>query len=99
MPTDDGPWFDDDEGRSPSGPQTQQPSPEDTVSPTQPWAFAIPLKNGELLTESQVFNGHCRATQKPSSKKQQNRLQHAHRPPATVIESGHRSRNEVTAQM
>ena len=69
MPIDDRLWFDDDEGRPSSSPQTQQPSPKDAVAWTQLGAFAILLENGQLLTECQVLSGQTAPRNKPRSKK------------------------------
>ena len=55
MPPDDRFRLDQDQGRLPVLPDPRQGEPEDTIQTPEPWSFALPVQDSELLPEGKVF--------------------------------------------
>jgi len=55
VPPDDRFRLDDDEDGTPVRPEAGQPSPEDSVTVSEPWTLGLMLQDRELLAESKVF--------------------------------------------
>jgi hypothetical protein len=61
VPSDDGFGFDDDERIGPAAPEATEDGPEEAVTTIHPWARALAFEDGDLLAESQDFQGGIRS--------------------------------------
>jgi hypothetical protein len=57
MPTDDGFWFHNQQDIRPAGPDAAQDGPKQPVASVQGWPRSFALKDGDLLPESEDFQG------------------------------------------
>ena len=78
MPSDDGFRLNDDERRSPVGPESRQPNPEDPVAWTQLRAFDRLFAYRKLLAQGHVLNSQPRSLNKHRAKQQNQALKYAH---------------------
>ena len=66
-PAEDGFRPDQDEGRAPLVPDPRRDHPEDPVGMAQPGPGALAMKDGELLTEGEIFQSQARAVPQESA--------------------------------
>ena len=62
VPADDGRGFDDDEDVGPARPPTAQDRPKEPVQRIQDWPRPFAFEHGDLLSESQNFEGGITST-------------------------------------
>ena len=78
VPTDDGFWFDDDDGGAPVGPDSREPCPEEPIPTTQTRTFYGAFQDCELLAERQVFDSKPGSGDKCCSNNDEERVHHPH---------------------
>ena len=59
VPGKDGGGLNDDEVRPPARPDPGQPDPEDPIPAREPGSADRALKDGQLMAQRHVFDGHC----------------------------------------
>jgi hypothetical protein len=57
MPANDGIWFDNEKDIGPTGPHAAEGSPKQPVASIQGWPRSLAFEHGELLAESEDFQG------------------------------------------
>ena len=71
MPSDDGFWFHNQEDSGPAGPDAAQDGPKQPVGSVQGWPRSFALKDGDLLSESEDFQGRIASGTEESSECEQ----------------------------
>jgi hypothetical protein len=87
MPADDGLRLDNQEDIGPAGPEATEGGPEEAVASIQGWPRSLAFEHGELLAQSEDFQGHVTSRTEENAESTQHseaRLDHE----LTVVANG-----------